>query len=650
MGSSSVKRNRGSLWDAIMEFRDLEDTVLEVKDALFLHSDKEMAESEIFKILLMRVEDVLYRGGDLADEIFPMAMQRRNMLWSKKHYLLILDGVCDELAKIWGDLRELLSVGANGSRIIVTTRSSDIVAKIACGKLLWELNSLNEDESWSLFVKMAFEPGPPPTDPVVMEIGREIVKKWIQVLPSSIGELMHLRYLDLSQNVNMETLPKSISRLRNLQTLKLNRCSNLRTLPRGITKLVRLRSLENKSCYCLTYMPKGFSKLVDLRKVSEFVLSIGTDSVSNQSGKLDELKELDHLRGQLKIKNLKFPEGDKTAEARLYNKPHLSSLLLIWDIDDSVQPAHCEKSLQDLQPHSNIEKLSLSTYGGVEFSDKLSMLTNLVELSLLNCMNCRCLPPLDCFPRLRVLVMDKLTQLEYISNKQIKNESLTCLPSLNELRLTDLPKLKRWWKDASDFNEEMTMFPCLSKLIVEDCPNLTSMPLFPSLEELLVLKNTSWKPFQLTVSALKRSLSTTEIEVSSSLSSSNYSTSAPLSKLDTLHILHMRSGEPIMWQALCSLRSLTFHHIVDIDHLFEGLEQVTSLQQLHIWHCDSLREIPHWISNPVSLKTLSIKACPNLTIRPDRMSFITSLKVEIEDCPGDAAAVAFSCSIDHCKE
>ncbi|XP_062115436.1 putative disease resistance protein RGA3 [Humulus lupulus] len=1042
MGSSSVVRNTGSLWDAIMEFKDLEDTILEVKDALLLHSEKELLESDIVKDLLMFVEDVLYRGGDLADEIFPMAMQRRNIMWTKKvrfffstplkpliyrrrlslvikemrtlywiskfvlgegegegegewegdelrhfrqgefggimgekkkkapscvpkeligreaevesiiaellkdhiqeesilvipivgiaglgktalaqfifndkkvqqhfelkiwvsvsdvfdfkeivekiivsitknypenglalhklqdilrqriqgkHYLLILDGVCDGLTNIWPDLRNLLSGGSNGSRIIVTTRSSDTVAKIIDGgKLSFNLDSLNEDDSWSLFMKMAFAPGQQPTDTISMDIARKIVKgcrgipmlirtigrrmsdieevKWqsfydnkltkvlqnedgvsaclrlsydnlspplkncvvfcglfpkdyefevatlitmwisqgfivrpphlqqsledlgyanfldllsrsffhdtdendtsenitkckmqtlmhdlarsvagnayatfhlndkdifdeprhisfhfhfdssqkiplplarlkrirtlilprqfesdferksnkpiwngfielkllrmldlhnsgIQFLPSSIGELVHLRYLDLSQNVNMKTLPNSISRLRNLQTLKVNHCSNLQTLPRGITKLVRLRNLENESCYCLTHMPRGLSRLVNLRTVSEFVLSNGTDLVSNKSGKLDELKELDHLRGQLKIKNLKFPKGDKTVEARLLKKLQLSSLILIWDIDDAVSPVDCEKSLEDLQPHSNLKKLSLSAYVGFQFPNWLSVLTNLVELSLLNCINCQCLPQLDCFPRLRVLVMDKLTNLEYISNKQIRNESLTCLPSLRELRLTDLPKLESWWNDASDTNEEMTVFPLLSKLIVEDCPNLTSMPLFPFLEELLVLKNTSWKPFQRTISALKRSPSTTEIEVSSS-SSSKFSAFAPLSALETLHILHMPNGEPNMWQALRSLRSLMFHHIVDINYLLEGLDQVTSLQKLHIWHCDSLKEIPNWISNPVSLKTISIKACPNLTIRPDRMSFITSLKVEIEDCPG----------------
>ncbi|PON46654.1 LRR domain containing protein, partial [Trema orientale] len=455
----------------------------------------------------------------------------------------------------------------------------------------------------------------------------------IKVVANSIGELKHLRYLDLSQNVNIRELPNSICRLQNLQTLKLNHCSDLQTLPRKMKKLVDLRIVENESCYSLTHMPRGLSQVINLRTLTEFVLRNGTGSVSNQSGKLDELKELNHLRGKLKIKNLRSWEFDKTEDASLCRKQDLLSLILIWDIDAALVPADCEKSLEDLRPHPNLKQLSLSAYGGIQFSSWLPSHKNLVKFSLSRCIRCQCLPRLDHLPLLEVLVVDELTELEHILDEAFRIESGSFFPSLKELRLTNLPKLERWWKDAPDNFEEETTFPLLSKLIVEDCPNLTSMPLFPYLEELLVLKNTSWKPFKRTIAAEERIPMTFESEASSS-TSSRVGRVASLSKLRTLRIIHMSTGVPNMWQSLPSLRSLTFDHLDDINALLEGLQQLTSLQQFHIWRCERLEEIPSWIGDVKSLKTISIKLCPNLKIPPGKISLITSLqKVEIEDCP-----------------
>lgn len=67
------------------------------------------------------------------------------------------------------------------------------------------------------------------------------------VLPSSIGTLKRLGYLDLSDNARITKLRNAVCKLQSLQTLCLHGCKNLEELPRDMRELISLLSLITKA-------------------------------------------------------------------------------------------------------------------------------------------------------------------------------------------------------------------------------------------------------------------------------------------------------------------------------------------------------------------------------------------------------------------
>uniref|UniRef100_A0A5B7CHV8 Putative disease resistance protein RGA3 n=1 Tax=Davidia involucrata TaxID=16924 RepID=A0A5B7CHV8_DAVIN len=82
----------------------------------------------------------------------------------------------------------------------------------------------------------------------------DLRKSSFERLPSSIGRLKHLRFLNLSNNGCIKSLPNSICNLLCLQTLLLDGCVKLEKLPRDFGNLISLR------CLTLTIQKKSLQK------------------------------------------------------------------------------------------------------------------------------------------------------------------------------------------------------------------------------------------------------------------------------------------------------------------------------------------------------------------------------------------------------
>ncbi|KAB1225401.1 putative disease resistance protein RGA3 [Morella rubra] len=141
---------------------------------------------------------------------------------------------------------------------------------------------LSEQDSWSLFKKIAFEEGKEPENTSIVTIGREIVAKCVGV-PLAIRTIGGLLYFKNPETEWLSFMTNELSRI-----------------PQNENDIIpTLKHLEIDECWRLRYMPRGLGELTNLQTLSQFVIP----SVRSRGcGDLSELNRLNSLRGKLLIK------------------------------------------------------------------------------------------------------------------------------------------------------------------------------------------------------------------------------------------------------------------------------------------------------------------------------------------------------------
>ncbi|TQE05216.1 hypothetical protein C1H46_009195 [Malus baccata] len=252
----------------------------------------------------------------------------------------------------------------------------------------------------------------------------------ISEVPKEIGELIHLRHIDLSWNRYLNILPDSICELYNLYTLRPCYSVSLEKLPDNMGKLISLKHLYVEKCYKLEYLPKVIQRLKKLKRIDECVLVCGEDE-DKAALQVGDLRVL-NLKGSLIIKLKGNVKDERELEkAQLWNIEKLFHLEIDCKDVQYKRTRSIVEILNGLRPHGNLGSLGISYHSGTTCPNWIMYLHNLRIIYLHGWSEFKFLPPLGKLPYLEMLTLQFMEKVEKIGGEflGIVDEDETSLKS-----------------------------------------------------------------------------------------------------------------------------------------------------------------------------------------------------------------------------
>lgn len=222
---------------------------------------------------------------------------------SNKKFLIVLDDVWNDNYDNWIDLQIPFMVGAEGSKIIVTTRN-EVVLSVMNALPPYRLKELSDDSCRLLFEHHAFGNKNPNAYPYLKTIGQQILIKCkglplaAKVLGGLLGSKLNTRYWNYILNSNIWDLPPKRSNILPVLRLSYNH------LPANLKRCFAYCSVFpkgyefDKGKLVLLWMAEGFLQNVD---ESESMEEVGDEYFSElvarsffQKSSQDETRYLTH--------------------------------------------------------------------------------------------------------------------------------------------------------------------------------------------------------------------------------------------------------------------------------------------------------------------------------------------------------------------
>ncbi|XP_042447463.1 disease resistance protein RGA2-like [Zingiber officinale] len=442
----------------------------------------------------------------------------------------------------------------------------------------------------------------------------------LRMLPTRVGELVHLRYLDISYN-GIENLPESLCELYNLQTL-IAKGNFPNSLPEEITQLINLRHLDVENTEVENI--KMIGRLTSLQELSEFL-------VRKEVGfKITELSGLKQLHGKLQITNLENVGSKEEAEkAQMKNKEYLDALELEWGFDPKLENklVAMEEVLEGLQPHESLKQLKIRRYCGARSPSwiKKEELSNLERLELSNCESWRDIFCTALLPHLKVFhiessmwfskscfevcgsresklfpMLEELQLRNMIASEELPN--LGRFPCLKVVRMTEIESLKHIDFAASSAieNSLFSMLECLELIYMPALEEFSTLGYFPRLRVLRMIGMRLLKHIVFAASgAIENSLfpMLEELELRDMPALEEFSCVGHFPRLRVLHMIGMRLLKHIDFVASGAIENSLFpmlkeFHLKDM-HALEGFSNLGHFPRLRVLRMIEMRLLKH---------------------------------------------------------